>query len=91
MTETVKVQVIFEEMVGGVLFRDAIYYKDMAEYQAKVSDGSHEAQKALRLANYEDAKNNPAPVVVPTKEQLRAEKSELEARLAIIEVEIGKK
>lgn len=91
MKETVKIQVIFEEEVNGHTYRDAIYYPDMATYQAKVSNGSHDTEKQARITSYDNAIKNPPVYVPPTKAELQAQKAELQAQIAILDVEIGKK
>lgn len=90
--EIVKIQVIYDIEIDGTNYgRDAIYYKDMAEYEAKIADGSHAAEKATRIANFENAIKNPPPPVELTKEQLEAQKAELETQIAELDVAIGKK
>jgi hypothetical protein len=89
MTEQVKIQVIFEEQVSGATYRDAIYYSSMAEYQSKVADGSHEAEKSKRLTNYSNLINNPPAPVVLTKEQLQADKANLLEQIAQLDAQIA--
>jgi hypothetical protein len=89
--ETVKIQVVFEETIGGITYRDALYYPDLATYEAKKADGSHEAEKQTRVANFDYAMKNPAPATIVTKEQLQAEKASLEAQIAELDVKISEK
>lgn len=91
MADTVRIQVITSEPTEVGLFNDAIYYKDLAEYQAKLADGSHDAQKAVRVASYVNLVKFPSPAPVVTKADLIAAKTELQAQIATLDVEIGKK
>lgn len=75
----------------GQNFQDAIYYPDLATYQAKVADGSHEAQKAKRLASYENAVKNPPASIEVTKAQLQAEKAALMEQVALLDTQIAAK
>lgn len=83
---------LFEDVLGNT-FQDAIYYKDEAEYQSKVADGSHAAEKAKRIANQINAVQNPPKPIPPTKEMLLAEsqsiadqKVQLDQRLSDIAI-----
>lgn len=80
MSDTIRIQVITEENTKFGSFRDAIYYNSLAEYEAKKADGSHEAEKAQRVANYVNAVENPAPVKELSKEELIAIKAEVLAQ-----------
>lgn len=61
MADKVKIQVIFKEPTQYGEYCDAIYYQNQAEYDAAVADGSHEAEKVSRVANYLYAIANPPP------------------------------
>lgn len=95
MADTVRIQVLINEKVMGQDFQDAIYYPDLATYQAKVADGSHEAQKQQRLLNQENVIKNPAPPPVFTKAQLESMKAELlaktDAEVADLNAQIAEK
>jgi hypothetical protein len=65
----------------------------LSEYATALDDGTHEAEKAQRVANYIDAVQNPPAPVEPTKEELEKEaasiaeqKVQLDARLSDIAV-----
>lgn len=88
MADTVRIQVITEETTPYGTFRDAIYYKDLAEYQAKKADGSHDAEKSARVANYVNAVQNPPAPVEPSKEELEAAKATLQAQIADIDAKL---
>jgi hypothetical protein len=77
MSDTVRIQVITEENTKFGSFRDAIYYSSLAEYEAKLADGSHKAEKDARVANYVSAVENPPAPVEMTKEELEAIKLEV--------------
>ena len=86
--DQVKVQVVIEDTVNGVSYRDAIYFPDMATYEAKVADGSFATERQARITNFDNAMKNPVPYVPPTKEQLIAEKVDLQSRIAVLDAEI---
>jgi len=91
MTETIKIQVIFEENILGTTYRDAIYYDSQASLDQAKLDGKHEFEKSKRIVNFENLLKNPPVSVPPTKKQLQDEKAELESRIAQLDEEIGKK
>ena len=82
MSDTIKIQVITKEQTPYGEYCDAIYYKDMAEYEARRDDGSHGVEKSKRVANYINAVKNPGTPVEPTKEELLMYKANLEAQIA---------
>lgn len=82
MADTVRTQVITEVETKYGTFRDAIYYKNEAEYKQAILDGTHEIEKATRVANYVEVIEKPAPVVEISKEQLQEAKAQLEAQVA---------
>ena len=87
----VRVQVLIEAKTSEGTFKDALYYTK-AEFDA-LSDAQVASLKAARVtawvAAVQAAKQAPPPVV--TKEDLQAEKAQLEARLAVLNAEIAKK
>jgi len=89
--DQVKVQVVIEDKVNGIDYRDAVYYPDMATYEAKVSDGSFQAERQARLDGFRSVLENPAPAVEITKEILEAQKAELQAQIASLDAEIATK
>lgn len=86
--DKVKIQVITEESTPYGTFRDAIYYPDMASYNDAVQDGSHQAEKANRVANYVNAIQNPPTPVEPSKEELQEYKAQLVAQVAELDAKI---
>ena len=54
----------------------------MPTYQAKVADGSHDTEKAKRIANQVNAIQNPLPPPVYTKLQLQTQKADYLAQTA---------
>jgi hypothetical protein len=80
--------IIVEDKVNGVGFRDAIRYASEAEYQAKVADGTHQAERTLRVYNFRQALENPPVQKPPTEEELLAEKREIEERLTSVDMRI---
>lgn len=88
MADTVRIQVITEIETKYGTFRDAIYYKDQAEYDQAILDGTHEAEKSTRVANYVNAIQNPPAPVEPSKEELQEAKAQLEAQLAQLDSQI---
>ena len=94
MADTVRIQVLIEDVVDGVEFRDASYFKDMAEYESRVSDGSFAAERERRIENFRKVKN--AKPIEPTLEELLSEKATLANQIAeldskIKDMEIAKK
>lgn len=89
MADTIRIQVITEESTPYGTFRDAIYYSSMADYEAKVADGSHEAEKAQRVANYLNVIQNPPAPIEPSKEVLEEHKAQLEAQVAELSSQIA--
>ena len=89
MADQVKIQVLTNELVLGREFNDAIYYKDMAEYEAKVADGSHEAEKATRIANYTNAVQNPPVQKEVSKEELLVQKQALLDQVTSLDAQIA--
>ena len=91
MSDTVRIQVIFEEKISGTTFRDAIYYDSIEDYDMAVISGAHEDEKDTRIAKFEDSINNPPVQIPPTKDELIAAKAELLIRVAELDAEIAKK
>lgn len=67
---TIQVQVLYsEELEDGTTFTDAIYYPIDEWETGKVSEEDIEAEKAIRIANYEEVKSTPQPAK-PDEEKL---------------------
>jgi hypothetical protein len=77
MADIVKIQVRINEPTQYGDFKDAIYYNSLSEYATALDDGTHEAEKAQRVANYIDAVQNPPAPVEMTKEELEAIKLDI--------------
>ena len=90
-SEQVKVQVVYTKTTPYGDYTDAIYYPDMATYQSKKSDGTLETEKSLRIDNYLNAIQNPPPFVEPTKEELQAQKAELQKQMDSLDAQIAAK
>ena len=88
MSDTIKIQVITKEQTPYGEYCDAIYYKDIAEYEARRDDGSHEAEKSSRVANYVNAVKNPVTPAEPTKEELLEYKASLEAQIVDVNTKL---
>lgn len=91
MTETVKIQVVFEETIGGATYRDAIYYPSIESFESAKLDGTHDAEQQRRLNTFDNILKNPPAPVETTKEQLEAEKAQLEIQIAALDVQIAEK
>ena len=89
MADTVKIQVITSETVLGNDFVDAIYYSSIETYDAAKADGSHEAEKAKRVANYTNAVQNPPPVKEVSKEELLVQKQALLDQVTSLDAQIA--
>lgn len=89
ITQKYKYQVLVEEKVNGIDYRDAIYY-DQASWdtltQAKVN-----TEITKRTDNFKYVLEHPAIQVPPTKAELQAQKAELTSQIAYLDGEIAKK
>ena len=89
MADQVKIQVITSEKVLGHDFVDAIYYSSMAAYDATKADGSHEGEKATRIANYTNAVQNPPVQKEVSKEELLVQKQALLDQVTSLDAQIA--
>lgn len=89
MSQTVLVQVKFEEETPYGTYRDALYY-DLAEFNLK-SQKEIDADAKVRIDAYIFAVENPLPPPEYTKEELQAQLDDVAAQQIEINVALEKK
>lgn len=82
-----KYQVIVKENVGGIEYRDAIYYTP--EEWETLTQAEVDAEIDKRVTNFDNMIKNPPAPVEPTKEDLEAYRVELAAQLADLDTKIA--
>lgn len=76
MSQTVRVQVMFEQSTKYGTFRDALYYDPIVFQNTKQADIDAEVQ--LRVDAYVKSIENPPTPPTPTKEELQAQLQEVQ-------------
>lgn len=88
MADTVYIQIRHKETVAGVEWNDA-QYLTQAEYAAPGAQLKIDAEKAKRVAAFASLIQNPPKQVDPTKDELVAQKLQLVAQVAELDVKIA--
>lgn len=91
MSEQIFIQVRFKETVvvngSSIEFSDALYFSE-SEYATK-QRSEIDALKQARMDNFKYVVEHPAPVVKPTKAELRAQRAEIQKQIDELDVLIG--